>query len=168
MKRIRRLLPPALLLGLTASLAVGQTVPLDVTFGYRFVKLDGSSGEYRTQINDREGLILRNVTFATGDFGGKTGLVDHFRFDASDLGAGPAGALRLEAGRSGLYTLRFSYRRADTFSALNDFANPLFPGVIPGEHTINRVRNLFNADIELFPGRAITPILVYTRNTYSG
>ena len=168
MKKICRLLPPALLLGLTASLAVGQSVPLDITFGYRFVKLDGSSDEYRTQINDREGLLLRNVTFATGDFGGKTGLVDHFRFDASDLGAGPAGALRLEAGRSGLYNLRFSYRRAETFSALNDFANPLFPTVIPGQHTVNRVRNLFDAEIELFPGRAITPILGYTRNTYSG
>ena len=72
MRKTRRLLPPALLFALTSSLAVGQTVPLDVTFGYRFVKIDGSSDEYRTQINDREGLILRNVTFATADFGGKT------------------------------------------------------------------------------------------------
>ena len=69
MRKTRRLLPPALLFALTSSLAVGQTVPLDVTFGYRFVKIDGSSDEYRTQINDREGLILRNVTFATADFG---------------------------------------------------------------------------------------------------
>ena len=168
MRKTRRLVPPALLIALTSSLAVGQTVPLDVTFGYRFVKVDGNGDEYRTQINDREGLLLRNVTFATSDFGGKTGLVDHFRFDASDLGAGPTGALRLEAGRSGLYNLRFSYRRAERFSALNDFANPLFPAVIPGEHTINRVRNLFDTEIELFPGRAITPILGYTRNTYSG
>jgi hypothetical protein len=168
MNKTRRLLPPALLLGLTASLAAGQSVPLDITFGYRFVKIDGSSDEYRTQINDREGLILRNVTFATADFGGKTGLVDHFRFDASDLGAGPAGALRLEAGRSGLYNLRLSYRRAELFSALNDFANPLFPTLIPGEHTVNRVRNLFDTEIEIFPGRAITPLLGYTRNTFSG
>src|ERR1700693_2318974 len=91
MGRTRRFLPPALLFVLTSSLAAGQTVPLDVTFGYRFVKVDGSSDEYRSQINEREGLILRNVTFATADFDGKTGLVDHFRFDASDLAAGPAG-----------------------------------------------------------------------------
>src|ERR1700693_5935417 len=106
MRTTRRCLPPALLLFLTGALAAGQTVPLDITFGYRFVKVDGSSDEYRSQINDREGLILRNVTFATADFGGKTGLVDHFRFHASDLGAGPAGGLRLGAGRSGLYNLR--------------------------------------------------------------
>jgi len=168
MRTTKRCLPLAILLFLACALAAGQTTPLDITFGYRFVKVNGSSDEYRTQINEREGLILRNVTFATADFGGKTGLVDHFRFDASDLGAGPAGALRLEAGRSGLYNLRFSYRRAESFSALNDFANPLFPAVIPGQHTINRVRNLFDAEIELFPGRWITPILGYTRNTYTG
>ena len=168
MRTTTRLLPPALLVFLTAGMTAAQTVPLDITFGYRFLSLDGSSNEYRTQINDRKGLLLRNVTFATTDFGGKTGLVDHFRFDASDLGAGPAGALRMEAGRSGLYSLRFSYRRAELFSALADFANPLFPAIIPGEHTINRVRNLFDTEIELFPGRSITPILGYTRNTYSG
>jgi hypothetical protein len=168
MRTTTRLLPPALLVFLTAGMMAAQTVPLDITFGYRFLNLDGSSDEYRTQINDREGLLLRNVTFATTDFGGKTGLVDHFRFDASDLGAGPAGALRMEAGRSGLYNLRFSYRRAELFSALADFANPLFPAIIPGEHTINRVRNLFDTEIELFPGRSITPILGYTRNTYTG
>ncbi len=168
MRTKSRFFPITLLLGLVTGVAAAQTVPLDITFGYRFVKLDGSSEEYRTQINDREGLILRNVTFATSDFGGRTSLVDHFRFDASDLGAGPAGALRLEAGRAGIYSLRFSYRRAENFSALADFANPLFPAVIPGQHTINRVRNLFDAEIELLPGRWITPILGYTRNTYTG
>jgi hypothetical protein len=168
MRMTTRLLPLALLLFFTVVFAAAQTVPLDITFGYRFLKLDGNSDEYRTQINDREGLILRNVTFATSDFGGKVGFVDHFRFDASDLGAGPAGALRLEAGRAGIYNLRFTYRRVEAFSAVNDFANPLFPAVIPGQHTINRVRNLFDTEIEILPGRWVTPILGYTRNTYTG
>jgi hypothetical protein len=168
MRMTTRLLPLALLLFLTSVFAAAQTVPLDITFGYRFLKLSGNSDEYRTQINDREGLILRNVTFATSDFGGRVGLVDHFRFDASDLGAGPAGALRLEAGRAGIYNLRFTYRRVEAFSALPDFANPLFPTILPGQHTINRVRNLFDTEIEILPGRWVTPILGYTRNTYTG
>jgi len=168
MRTTSRFFVLALLLGLVTGVAAAQTVPLDITFGYRFLDLSGNRDEYRTQINDREGLILRNVTFATSDFGGKASFVDHFRFDASDLGAGPAGALRLEAGRGGIWNLRFTYRRAENFSALPDFANPLFPTVIPGQHTINRVRNLFDAEIELFPGRWITPILGYTRNTYTG
>src|ERR1700693_1426098 len=118
MRTTNRCLPLALLLFLACALAAAQTVPLDITFGYRFVNVNGSSDEYRTQINDRQGLLLRNVTFATADFGGKTGLVDHFRFDASDLGAGPAGGLRLGAGRSGLYNLRLSHRPARRVTAL--------------------------------------------------
>lgn len=168
MRTTNRLLAPALCFFFAAGAAAAQTVPLDVTFGYRFLSVSGNRDEYRTQINDREGLLLRSITFATTDFGGRTGIVDHLRLDGSDLGAGPAGALRLEAGRVGIYNLRFTYRRAELFSALPDFANPLFPAVIPGQHTLNRTRNLFDAEIELFPGGWITPILGYTRNTLSG
>jgi hypothetical protein len=167
MKTIYKLLSLAGLLMGTAPL-VGQTVPLDVEVGFRVVRVSGSSDEYRTQINERPGILLRNITFATSDFDGRTNLVDHLRVDGSDLGAGPAGALRLEAGRSGLWSLRFSYRHADFFSALPDFANPLFPTVIPGQHTIDRVRDLYDAEVELFPGHVITPLIGYTRNTYSG
>ncbi len=141
---------------------------MEITLGYRFVNVDGNNEEYRSQINEREGFLLRNVTFATADCCRTGGLVDHLRLDASDLGVGPAGALRLDMGRAGLYSLRFFYRRADAFSALPDFANPLFPAVIPGQHTYNRVRNLYDAELNLFPGRIITPIVGYTRNTYSG
>ena len=168
MRTTNRFLPLALLVFLTAGMTAAQTTPLEITVGYRFVNVDGNNEEYRSQINEREGVILRNITFATADFGGNTGLVDHFRFDASDLGAGPAGALRLDTGRAGLYSLRFFYRRAENFSALPDFANPLFPAVIPGQHTYNRVRSLYDAELDLFPGKIVTPIIGYIRNTYSG
>ncbi len=167
MRTIFRLLSAAGAALLAAPLAA-QTVPLDLEFGFRVVRVSGNADEYRSQINDRPGFLLRNVTFATTDFGGKTSFLDHFRVDGSDLGAGPAGSLRLEAGRAGLYSLRFSYRHADQFSALTDFANPFFPAVIPGQHTIDRVRDLYDAEIELFPGHMITPLIGYTRNTYSG
>src|SRR6478609_638919 len=114
MRTIRRFFVPALLAVLATGLAAAQTAPLEITAGYRFLDVSGNRDEYRSQINDRQGLILRNVTFATADFGGKTSLIDHFRLDASDLGAGPAGALRLEAGRAGLFSLRFSWRRAES------------------------------------------------------
>jgi hypothetical protein len=107
------------------------------------------------------------VTWST-DLGGKGGLADHLRLDGSELGAGPAGGLRLEFGRSRIYNLRFAYRRTEHFSALTDFANPFFPDVIPGQHTLDRVRNMYDAELELFPGAVVTPILGYTRNVYSG
>ncbi|HMF08620.1 MAG TPA: hypothetical protein VKJ00_05750 [Thermoanaerobaculia bacterium] len=158
----------ALLAAPLAARLSAQTVPLDVTFGYRDVRVSGNEDEYRSQINDREGLLLRNVTFATTDFGGKASFLDHFRVDGTDLGVGPAGALRMEAGKAGLYTIHFCYRHADQFSALTDFANPFYPAIIPGEHTINRVRDLYDAEVEILPGNMFTPILGYTRNTYSG
>jgi hypothetical protein len=166
--RTKSLLPATLLLLLGALPAAAQTVPLEIELGYRFAKVDGNMDEYRSQINEREGILIRNITWGTSDFGGKTGLVDHFRVDGSELGIGPAGSLRLEAGRTGIYNLRFFYRRAEAFSFLPDFANPLFPAVIPGQHTYNRVRNLYDAEVEILPGHVVTPIIGYTRNTYDG
>ena len=67
----------------------------------------------------------------------------------------PAQSLRLEASRAGAYRLRFGYRSADAFSALPAFANPLLgQGIIPGQHTFDRTRRMFDVDLELMPDRA--------------
>jgi hypothetical protein len=166
--RTRSFLPAALLLLLAAGTAAAQTYPLELEFGYRFLNLTGNMDEYRSQINEREGFLLRRITLASADPVGERGLVDHLRIDGSELGIGPAGSFRMEAGRTGLYNLRFFYRRAEAFSALTDFANPLFPAVIPGQHTFSRVRNVYDAELELLPGHVITPLLGYIRNEYSG
>ena len=124
---------------------------------------------YRSQIDERSGLLLRSLTLTTADLGGHTGLFDHLRFDATDLGVGPAGGFRLEAGLGGVYRLRASYQKLDMFSALPGFANPLLAtGVIPGQHTYDRTRHRFDTEIELFPGGCVTPIIGYSRNSYSG
>ena len=57
----------------------------------------------------------------------------------------------------------------DFYSALPAFANPfLAEGIIPGQQTYNRTRNIYDATLELLPGKMISPILQFTRNTYSG
>ena len=146
-----------------------EAIPFDIEVGYRFLDFTGNRDMYRSQINEREGFLLRSFNLSTTDFGGRTGLVDNFRLDMSDVGIGPASAIRLEAGRADTYRLRLSYGRREQYSALPTFANPLLAsGVIPGQHTIDRVRTLFNADLELLPGRMITPIVGYERNEYDG
>ncbi len=71
--------------------------PVEFELGYRFVDVSGNDDMYRTQINERPGVLLRSLTWAsTGPLEG--GLLDYFRVDASDVGAGPAGSLRLAAG----------------------------------------------------------------------
>src|SRR5256885_8421111 len=108
-----------------AFAAQAQTVPFDLEIGYRWLDLKGNDGMYRTQINERGGLLIRGFTLGTSDFEGHTMLVDRFRIDVSDLGVGPAQSLRLEAARTGPYRLRLGYRSTDAFSALPALANPL-------------------------------------------
>ena len=82
-----------------AFAAHAQTVPFDLEIGYRWLDLKGSNGMYRTQVNERGGLLIRSFTLGTSDFEGHTTLVDRFRIDVSDLGVGPAQSLRLEGAR---------------------------------------------------------------------
>jgi hypothetical protein len=167
MKNARRLLAIAIAAAASGlGVASAQPLPLDVELGYRFVDVSGNEQMYRSQINEREGFLLRSFLLTAP---GPTSFFDTFRIDATDLGAGPAGSLRARARLSGIYDLQLSYRRTEMYSALPAFANPLFDqGIIPGEHTYNRVRNVFDVELTLFPGSVITPILGYTRNRYEG
>ena len=151
-----------------AFAAQAQTVPFDLEIGYRWLNLEGNSQMYRTQINERGGLLIRNFTLSTSDFEGHASLTDRFRIDVSDLGSGPAQSFRLEASRTGAYKLRFGYRSADAFSALPAFANPLLSqGIIPGQHTFDRTRRMYDVELELIPDRAIAPFIGYTFNENS-
>jgi len=152
-----------------AFAAQAQTVPFDLEIGYRWLDLKGSNDMYRTQVNERGGLLIRSFTLSTSDFEGHTSLTDRFRIDVSDLGSGPAQSFRLEASRAETYRLRFGYRSADAFSALPAFANPLLgQGIIPGQHTFNRTRRMYDIDLELLPDKAITPFIGYTYNDNQG
>jgi hypothetical protein len=155
----------AALLG-AASLR-GQAIPLDLEVGYRWVDVSGNENEYRTQINDRPGVLLRSLNFTAKE--PIDGVFDFLHVDATDVGAGPAGQLRFQAGQIGLYRLNFTWRQTDLFSALPAFANPfLQDGIIPGQQTWNRTRNIYDASLELLPGKIISPVLGYTRNVYQG
>jgi hypothetical protein len=164
----RRLLPvaltPALLLCGAALRA--QAIPIDVELGYRWVNVTGNDQMYRTQINDRPGVLLRTLDYASD---GPVGFLDTFRVDASDIGAGPAGQLRLLAAQTDVFKLTFTWRETDLYSALPAFANPMLDdGIVPGQQTWNRTRNIYDATLELLPGKMITPLLGYTRNVYQG
>ncbi len=167
MKNARRLLAIAVAAAATGfGVASAQSLPLDVELGYRFVDVSGNEQMYRSQINEREGFLLRSFLVTAP---GPTAFFDTFRVDATDLGAGPAGSLNARAGLAGKYDLRLSYRRTELYSALPGFANPLFDqGIVPGQHTYSRDRNVLDVELRLFPGAVITPILGYTRNRDEG
>lgn len=145
--------------------AFAQSTPIDLEIGYRWTDVDGNEDLYKTQINEDDGLLLRAFSLSSNDLGA----FDQFRIDASDLGSGPAGSLRLMAGKSDLYRFTLGYRERDVYSALPFFANPLLgQGVVPGQHTYDRNRRMIDADLEFLPGRKVTPFIGYSRNTYDG
>jgi hypothetical protein len=149
-----------------ARLRAQAAIPVDLELGYRFVDVTGNDQMYRTQINDRPGLLLRSLDYTSQ---GSLGFLDTLHVDGSDIGAGPAGQFRLLAGRAGVFKLTFTWRETDLFSALPAFANPfLSDGIIPGQQTWNRTRNIYDATLELLPGKIVSPLLGYTRNVYQG
>lgn len=150
----------------SAGVARAQAIPFELEVGYRFLDVIGSEESYRSQINEREGFLVRAIHLGAD---GKTNgfpIVDHLRIDGADLGAGPAGSLRLDAGLTGAYRLRLSYRHLDQFSALAGFANPL--GAPIGQHTWDRTRNMVDVNLEVLPGAVVTPLLGYTSNNLTG
>jgi hypothetical protein len=156
---IRRTLLAVLpLLALAGVAAAQTTVPVEVEIGYRIANISGNENLYRTQINEREGFVLRSLTFFTS-----AKAADHFRLDATDIGATPAGAIRIDTGRADSYRLRFGYRTFDSFNSLPAFANPVLgQGITPGQHTWDRTRTMFDADLELLSLGKFTPFVGYS------
>src|ERR1051326_5193165 len=166
-RTLARWLPLPLLAAAAAALAQTPPPPIDVEVGYRHTNVDGNEDMYRTQINERSGFLLRAFTMQT--VGEPASIMDHFRIDANDLGTGPAGALRIDAGKSGKYRVRLGYRRTNFFSPLPEFANPLLGQcVIPGQHTYDRNRQLLDVDVDFLSFSKISPFVGYTMNRYSG
>jgi hypothetical protein len=153
-----------------AAVAVNaQTVPLDIEAGVRFTSVDGNRDMYKTQINEQGGFLIRSLTYNTVDFGGAFSLVDHFRLDISDLGAGPAGSLRLDTGKTGSYRFKLAYRVTNDFSSLPAFANPMLAqGITPGQHTYNRDRHIVDADLEFLRFTNFSPFVGYSFNRWAG
>jgi len=134
--------------------------PMDIEIGYRTLSLKGSEDLYRTQINERSGIFIRTMTLLTSE-PVDVSWIDRVRIDGTEIGPGsPASALRLEADKYSAWRLLFTWRRTNSFSALPNFANPLFEqGVFSGQHTYDRQRDMMNAQLDLLPRAKITPFI---------
>jgi hypothetical protein len=163
-------LTAALAATLASGVARAQAIPFDIEVGYRFLSVSGNDEIYRSQVNEREGFLIRSIHLATDEKYAGFPLADKVRIDGADLGAGPNGFLRLDAGLSGVYRLRFTYRNSQFY----DWVNPAFvtqiagPVTTPTQQSFDRTRNQFNVDLEVLPGKVITPLVGYTSNTLSG
>jgi hypothetical protein len=158
-----------LLVAVCAPFAAAQSTSLDIEAGYQEVDVTGNEDMFRTQINQQDGFVLRNFSINYVDPTGNAGFVDRLRVDASGFGGNPAGRFRLRMGLGDIYRVNLYYQNFATFSALPAYANPLLDdGVYPGQHTWERDRDLLDLQIEILPGRTITPIVGYRWNSYEG
>lgn len=161
----------ALTLVLAPTVATGQqTSPLlvDLTVGYRFVDVNGSEEMYRSQINEKAGVLIRDLHLVSTDWVDKSPMLDNLRLDMAEVGAGNKGLLRLNAGKSGVWRLKARWDRQELYSALPDFANPFYPSVVPGQQSYDRRRNILDADLEILPDCAFSPFVGYTWNQLYG
>lgn len=165
-----RLTSPLLLLTAVAMAvpAAAQTLQYEVAAGYQWLEVMGNDELFRTQTGEKDGFRLDALNLLVVDTKGALAF-DRLRVTAAGLGASPDSRLSLQASRAGVYTLRLAWSRADVFSALPGYANPLQErGVFPGQHTLDRRRQSLDLDLELLPGRTVTPLVGYSRSTYRG
>jgi hypothetical protein len=159
----------SLLVAVWAPQAAAQSTSFDIELGYQQVDVNGNEDMYRTQIDEQDGFVLNNLTINLVDSSGDAGVADRLRVDASGFGGSPAGRFRLDMGLGDIYRLHLFYQELKSFSALPAFANPLLDdGVLPGQHTWDRTRDILDLRIEILPGRVITPIVGYRWNRYDG
>jgi hypothetical protein len=171
MARARFLAAPLALVALAGipSARGQETAKFDLSAGYQWVDVSGNNDMYKTQVNERDGFVLGNLTLLVTRGEKRTGLFDRIRLDAYDIGAAPQSRVRFEARRDGAVGIRMSYFRAKHFSALPAFANPFISdGIVPGEHTLDRRLESFDVEVQVLPWRCITPIVGYRWDRVEG
>jgi hypothetical protein len=167
-KRLSYLAALLLALGWTAS-ANAQSTQFTLELGAQWVNVSGNDGVYRTQVNEKQGVVLHSFSLTNFDTSSGSKLMDRLRIDASDLGATTQGSFRLEAGLAHAYTLRLAYHHMELYDALPDFANPLLgSGVTVSEQTLNRATDSVDLNMEFLPGHMFTPLFGYRFTRYSG
>lgn len=159
----------ALPLMVWAACANAQTTQFSLGLGFQWLDVSGNENMYRSQLDERQGLVIQDFSFTSIGKVGAGVAADRVRVEASGFGGSGHGRLFLETGLTGAYSLRVQYQRAKHFSALPGLANPfLAQGVIPGQHTMDRTSEAVDVDLEILPGRMITPLVGYRWARYSG
>jgi hypothetical protein len=160
--RHSQLLVALLLLVGWPVVAGAQSTQFSLGLGYQWVDVTGSKDMYRSQVNDDNGVILDDFNLTMTDAKNQDRWFDHLRIDASGFGGSPMGSFRLDAGLARAYRLQITYMRAKQFSALPALANPFFPDIVPGQHTLDRTLDSVDLNLEILPDHVITPLVGYS------
>jgi hypothetical protein len=155
--------------GMWVPVADAQTTFSDLEIGYQWIEIEGNEEMYRTQLNEDDGFVLRDLSLLVVDTEGESSLYDRFRIDASGFGGSPSGRLQLTSSLANYYRLRLLYQSFDQVSSVPGWANPLTgDAALPSLHTTDRDRQVLDLELELIPGQPVTPIIGYRWNRIGG
>lgn len=141
----------------------GQAPEVSTDLGYRVLpSTRGDWQSYRSVDNLAEGPRLLNFTGALTPGGNRW--LDAMRLTGSGWGD-PMNALHLTMDKASLYRFTFSYRNMAYFNALPSFANPLNTF---SQRSFDTRQRLWNADLDLRPGKRLQPFFSVGRQSGNG
>jgi len=138
----------------------GYNVTNSVEFGYRWSLVGGDLGEYRSDVNYRNGLRLLGGSFSINSKDGHGHYFDQILLNVLGLGNDPYQSATLRIQKNGLYRYDMNWR-------LNDYYNPGLT-VAGGLHLLDTVRRLQDHELLLLPQSHYRLRLGYSRNTQDG
>lgn len=128
--------------------------------GYRFSLVGGDLGEYRSDVNYRNGVRLLSSSFSMDSKDGHGRYFDQILLNTMGLGNDPYESAILRIQKNGLYRYDMTWR-------MSDYYNPGLT-VAGGLHTMDTVRRMQDHDFTLFPQAKYRVRAGYSRNTQDG
>ncbi len=128
--------------------------------GYRWSLVGGDLGEYRSDVNYRNGLRLLGSSFSIDSKDGHGHYFDQILLNTQGLGNDPYQSATLRIQKNQLYRYDMTWR-------LNDYYNPGLT-VAGGLHLMDTVRRTQDHEITLLPLSGFRVRAGYSRNTQDG
>lgn len=138
----------------------GYNITNSVELGYRWSLVGGDFGEYRSDVNYRNGLRLLSGSFSIDSKDGHGRYFDQILLNTMGLGNDPYQSATLRIQKNRLYRYDMNWR-------LNDYYNPGLT-IAGGLHLMDTVRRLQDHEILLLPQSHYRIRAGYSRNTQDG
>jgi hypothetical protein len=139
-----------------------------IEVGYRWIpNIDGNFNAYRSVVNLGEGPKLLDADFIL--LNPSKLLFDRADVHATSWGGDPYNTLRVDIQKDKLYRLMADYRNIEYFNFLPSYADPtLNQGVLLNQNSYDTAIRTLHIQLDLLPGKWITPYLGFERNTQFG
>ncbi len=128
--------------------------------GYRSVRIGGNRDLYRASVNYGNGLRLLQGQLQLHSNDGKRPVLDELSIRSTGWAGDPYQAVRIRAGKTGVYRYDLQYR-------LVQYHNRI-PTLWNGEHGLMVRRAMQNHEFTLFPDSRLAFVLGYDRNARAG